>query len=63
MKDCMRYARVEKVVIQYYLDGLPSQKKVLSFRSLDAYHQWLYAKAQENKVVTQMLLRYEYPEA
>lgn len=62
MQDCFRYAKVYRVVMEYFLDSDPAQKYKISFASLDAAHSWLGQPRNHNKSVSQMLLRYDYPE-
>lgn len=62
MQDCLRYAKVYKVVVEYFLDSVPEQKYKMTFCSLNDFHAWLAAPRNYNKSVSQLLMRYEYPE-
>lgn len=62
MKHCMYYAKVVRVRCQYIIDGAPDDKYTVSFGSLNAYHDWLHARSNENKTVLQLCMHYEYPE-
>lgn len=55
-------SKVVKVKIQYYIEPLDSIKYVMSFCSLAGFNAWINKRENVNKVVTQMLLRYEYPD-
>lgn len=54
--------KVFKVKIEYYIDPLSDIKYVMSFCSTQGFDEWVNKRENVNKVVTQMLLRYEYPE-
>lgn len=62
MENCFRYATVYRVVLEYFFDAFPEQKYKISFGSLNAAHAWLAEPRNHNKTVSQMLMRYEYPE-
>lgn len=62
MENCFRYSKVVRVVIEYFFDSDPNQKYRMSFASLNACHSWLAEKRNHNKSVSQLLIRYEYPE-
>lgn len=62
MRNCLSKAKVCKIKIQYILDSDPDTKYTMWFPSMQCWHTWLNAKANENKTVLQLLLRYKYEE-
>ena len=62
MRNCLGYARVFRVVYQYFIDDDPSTLYTIAFGSLKSANEWLSLKCNWNKTVTQMLMRYDYPE-
>lgn len=54
--------KIVKVKIEYYIEPLESIKYVMSFLSHDGFNKWINKRENLNKVVTQMLIRYEYPD-
>lgn len=55
-------AKVWKVKIEYYIAPLDEIKYVMSFCNHSGFNDWINKTENRNKVVTQMLVRYEYPE-
>ena len=55
-------AKVCKVKIQYYISPIKEIKYVMSFANHNGFNDWVNKTVNRNKVVTQMLIRYEYPE-
>ena len=55
-------AKVCKVKIEFYKEPLSEIKYVMSFCSHSGFHAWINKRENADKVVTQMLIRYEYPE-
>lgn len=60
MENCLAYADVWKVQIQFCYDGDFETCWVRSFPDLKRFHEWLGDKRQSNVVVKQLLLRYHY---
>lgn len=55
-------SKVVKVKIEYYIVPLSEIKYVMSFCGTHGFDEWINRRENVNKVVTQMLIRYEYPE-
>lgn len=55
-------SKVVKVKIEYYIEPLSEIKFVMSFCGTHGFDEWINRRENVNKVVTQMLIRYEYPE-
>lgn len=55
-------SKVVKVKIEYYIEPLSEIKYVMSFCGTHGFDEWINRRENVNKVVTQMLIRYEYPE-
>lgn len=53
-------ARVYRIKIEYYKDSLPDIKYTMSFFSHASLTKWINEHV--DYTITQMLLRYEYPE-
>lgn len=56
-------AKVCKVKIEYYISPLYQIKYTMVFANHKGFNDWINKVSNRNKVVTQMLIRYEYPEA
>lgn len=56
-------AKVCKVKIEYYIAPLDQLKYTMVFANHNGFNDWINKVSNRNKVVTQMLIRYEYPEA
>lgn len=59
-KDCLTYAHPERVVIKYFIDGMPSHVYISQFGSLSAFDAWRYLKTNRNKVVVSLHIKYRY---
>lgn len=55
-------AKVCKVKIEYYKEPLSELKYVMSFCNHKGFDEWINKRSNADKVVTQMLIRYEYSE-
>lgn len=55
-------SKVVKVKIEYYIEPLTEIKYVMSFCGTHGFDEWINKRENVNKVVTQMLIRYEYSE-
>lgn len=56
-------AKVWKVKIEYYISPLDQIRYTMVFANHNGFNDWINKVSNRNKVVTQMLIRYEYPEA
>lgn len=54
-------AKVCKVKIEYYIEPLVEIKYTMSFCGTHGFDEWINRRENVGKVVTQMLIRYEYP--
>lgn len=54
--------KVVKVKIEYYIEPFVDIRYTISFCNHHGFDEWINKRANLNKVVTQMLIRYEYPE-
>lgn len=61
-RDCLSYAKVEKVICKYFISGAPHEIYLVSFPSLSCYDDWRYQRSNENKVVVSTHLIYGYEE-
>lgn len=51
-----------KVKIEYFIEPLSDIKYTMSFCGTHGFDEWINRTENVNKVVTQMLIRYDYPE-
>lgn len=60
MKDCIRYARVERVKVCYCIEPNLDQRFFVSFGSLRAYDEWRYHFSNFNKLILSTTICYDY---
>lgn len=60
MKDCIRYARVERVKVCYCVEPNVKECFYASFGSLSAYDAWRYHSSNINKLILSTTIFYDY---